>query len=149
MTGTEPDTPRGGNSYHMGDVGPGARVVQGDNNSWIERVDVLPGRDEVARELTALIGSLQSDGGLDQGDQELAVEKVQAVADALPQATQSPDRMRKALRDASLFLGGTAAWAWDRLRKIFTSEAGQQVLGTIADATAKAAISSLLGIPVS
>jgi hypothetical protein len=149
MAGTEPDPPGGGNSYRIRDVGAGARVLQGVNNSLIERAGALPGGDEVAQGLAALIGSLKSDSRLGQDDQELAVEKVQAVADALPQAAQSPERMRKALRDAGQFLGGTAMWAWDRLRKILSSEAGQQVLGTIADATAKAAISGLLGIPVS
>jgi hypothetical protein len=144
---SEPST--GGKSYTIGDVGAGARVLQGDSNLWIERVGTLPGGAQVARELASLIGELKSDGTLSSDDQELAVEKTQAVADALPDAARSPDRLRKALRDAGQFLGSTATWAWQRLREILVSDAGQAVLGTIADATAKAAISGLLGIPAS
>lgn len=148
MAGAESDAASIPKSYRVGDVGDGARVIVGDNNSWVERVDALPGGQQVAREIAALIGNLKADSSLSDDDQELAVEKMQAVASALPEAAQSPDRLRKALRDASQFLGATVAWAWQRLQKILTSDAGRAVLGTIADSAAKAAISGLLGVPV-
>jgi hypothetical protein len=144
----EPETAAGGKHYVIGDVGAGARVMQGEGNSWNEGVRALPGGEQLARELAGLLDTLKADTALEPDDQELAVEKTQAVANALPGAAKEPDRLRRALRDARQFLGSKAQWAWDRLREALTSDTGRAVLGTIGDAAAKAAIISLLGVSV-
>jgi hypothetical protein len=132
-------------SYSMGDVGAGARVVQGDHNSWNEGLRLQPGGTQVALELAELLHQIQASEAIEPDDRELAVEKVAAVADALPKAAETPDVLRKALRDARQFLSSNVRWAWQRIQALLTSEAGRQVLGTITDAAARAAIQGLLG----
>lgn len=135
-------------NYSMGNVGDGARIVQGDNNTWSEGLRIQPGGAQLARELAVLLDGIKADTSLDPDDRELAVDKAQAVADALPKAAESPDILRKALRDAKQFFGSTARWFWDRLQAVLASEPGRQVLGTITDVAARSAIQGLLGISV-
>ena len=41
-------------NYSMGNVGDGARIVQGDNNTWSEGLRIQPGGAQLARELAVL-----------------------------------------------------------------------------------------------
>lgn len=142
------DSASAGKNYSMGNVGAGARIVQGDYNSWSEGLRLQPGGAQLASELAELLDGIKADIALDPDDRELAADKAQAVVDALPKAAESPDILRKALRDAKQFFGSTARWVWDRLQAVMTSEPGRQVLGTITDIAARSAIQGLLGISV-
>jgi hypothetical protein len=142
----EADRSGTGKQYSMGDVGAGARVVQGDHNVWSESLGISPGGAQLAHELTALLVRIKADAALDPDDRELAADKAQAVAEALPKAAESPDTLRRALRDARQFFSAKAEWAWERLREILTSEPGLQVLAAITDTTTKAAMHALLGV---
>jgi hypothetical protein len=144
--GQESGSANANKRYSMGDVGTGARVVQGDNNAWSEGLRLQPGGGQLTRELADLLDGIKADATLDPDDRELAIEKTQAVANALPEAAESPDVLRKALRDAKHFFSSTAQWLWERLRKVLTSEPAHELLKTITDATARAAIESLLGM---
>jgi hypothetical protein len=137
----------GGKQYTIGDVGAGARVIQGDSNTWIEgQLSGLPGGEELAGRFQALIGHLESAEDLDDDSRTLAVDKTAKVVEGLAQATESPGTLRLALADAKGFLTGAAEWAWDELKDIVSSEAAQKTLRTIADAGSKAAIAALIGI---
>lgn len=142
------DSAKAGKQYSMGNVGAGARVVQGDHNTWSEGLRVQPGGAQLARELAELLDGIKADASLEPDDRDLAVEKTQAVAEALPNAAESPDALRKALRDAKHFFGSTARWVWERLRQVLTSDAARELLETVTDVAARAAIQGLLGTSV-
>lgn len=141
----EGEESRGGKRYEIGDVGAGARVVQGDDNLWIEAVQASPGGGELQRLLEELLTRIVREPGLDEDNRQLAIEKTRAVAVALGQAKQSPDQLRIALRDARVFLSTTASWAWEGLRGVLTSDAAQKTIASIAEAGTQAAIQSLVG----
>lgn len=136
-----------GKRYKMGNVGAGGRVIQGDNNTWVEVLRSKPGGDELERQLNELLARIASEPGLDEDSRELATEKTQAVGAALARAAESPDGLRKALRDARTFLTSTASWAWDGLRKVLESDAAQKTISSIAEGGSRAAIQALIGLP--
>jgi len=143
MAGDEART--AGKHYVIHEVGPGARVVQGDHNTLIEAVQGLPGGAELQRQLEDLLARIASAPELDADSRELAGEKTRAVATALGNATESPDGLRRALRDARVFLTSTAAWTWEGLRQVLESDAAQKTIGSIAEASTRAAIQGLIG----
>lgn len=143
-----PDSGRAGKNYSMGSVGAGARVIQGDGNVWSESLGLHQAGEQVAREITEIAEHIRADAALEPDDRELAIEKTQAVAAALSEQSGSPGQLRKALRDAQSFLSSKVMWAWDRLRQVLTGEAGLQILGSITDVAAKAAIQAILGISI-
>jgi hypothetical protein len=75
----------------------------------------------------------------------LATEKTQAVAVALGQAEQDPEGLRKALRDARVFLTSSVHWAWDGLCRVLQSEVAQKTISSIGEAGTRAAIQGLIG----
>jgi hypothetical protein len=143
------DETTGGKRYTMGNIGAGARVVQGDQNTWIEAVQGAPGGQELQRQLEELLARIAKAPDLDEDSRQLATEKTRAVADALAQAGQSPDGLRRALRDARVFLTSTAGWAWEGLRKALSSEAAQHIISGITEGATRAAIQGLLGVSAS
>lgn len=136
-----------GKSYYIRDVGAGARIAQGENITWTEGFAGDPQAEALKRQFTDLLARIDNAPDLDEVDRTLAKEKTEAVADGLANAQQEPGRLRRALRDAKGFLTSSAHWVWDGLNQILTSEAAQKTIGTITEASTKAAIQSLLGIP--
>lgn len=136
--------PASGRSYQMGNVGAGARVAQGENISWIEGVSGLPGGESLAKQFEALPDRIENDQSLDEDTRALAQDKAKAVADGLAKAQESPGMLRRALLDAKSWFGGTASWVGGALGDILKSEAAQKTIGTITDATTKAAVDAFL-----
>ena len=134
-----------GKHYSIGDVGDGARVIQGDHNTLIESVQGIAGGAELQRQLEELLTRIASAPDLDEDSRELAAAKTRAVAAALGKASESPEGLRRALRDARVFLSSTAGWAWDGLRKVLESDAAQKTIGSIAEGGTRAAIQGLIG----
>jgi hypothetical protein len=141
-----PDEPKpvAGRSYQMGDVGAGARVAQGENISWIEGVASLQGGESLAQQFTALVERIAQDASLDEHTRALAQNKTKAVAEGLTQVEKSPSILRLALLDAKSWFGSAASWVGTALGDILKSEAGQKTVGTVTEATTKAAIDSFL-----
>jgi hypothetical protein len=81
--------PATGRSYHIGDVGPGARVAQGENISWMEGVAKLPDGESLAQQFTALLERIAQDKSLDEDTRALAQDKTKAVAEGLAQVEES------------------------------------------------------------
>lgn len=141
-----PDQPKPeGRSYHIGDVGAGARVAQGENISWVEGVSSLPDGEALKRQFDALLARIAKDSSFDEDTRELARAKTEAVAAGLVSAKASPDVLRRALLDAKSWVSGAASWVGHALGDILKSEAAQKTLGTITEAATKAAIASLMG----
>jgi hypothetical protein len=138
-------TDEGSKSYHIGDVGAGARVAQGENISWQEGISALPDGKLLQEQFATLLVRIAEADGLDDDTRDLAREKIDMVATALEQVGSQPARLRRALADAKVFLTASAEWVWDGLRSVLTSDAAQKTIGTITEATATAAIKSLLG----
>jgi hypothetical protein len=134
-----------GKRYVIGDVGAGARIIQGDYNSWVESVQAEPGGEELKRQVEELLARIADAADLDADDRELATEKTQAVAVALGQADQDPDGLRKTLKDARAFLTSSVRWAWDGLCRVLQSEAAQKTISSIAEGSTRAAIQGLIG----
>jgi hypothetical protein len=134
-----------GKQYVIHDVGPGGKVIQGDHNTLIEAVQGIPGGQEVQRQLEELLARIANAPDLDEDSRELAGEKTRAVAVALGKASESPEGLRRALRDAQVFLTSAAGWAWDGLRQVLESDAAQKTIGSIAEASTRAAIQGLIG----
>lgn len=131
----------GGHSFQMGDVGAGATVQQG----WNQTMTVLrgaPGGDDLARRFEALTKRINEHPGLDAETKQAALETTQAVAEGLAQAQKKPSMLRSALNDAKATLGAAVGWVLEALRDILKSDAAQQTIGTITEATTKAAIAS-------
>lgn len=145
MHENEAATPQGGKSYVIGDVGPGARVAQGENNTLIELAFAqVPGGDDLAREFGALLERIRQASDLDDDTRELAVNKTETVAKGLAEAHQNPTKLRLALMEAKGTLATFAGWTWTGLSDILKSEAAQKTIGTITEAGTKAAIGSLI-----
>ncbi len=133
-------------SYRMGDVGPGARVQQGEHLTMIENaLAPLPDAEILTKRFEALVGRLSQEFGQDDDSRELAVTKTRVVAELLGQAANEPGKLRRALIDAKHYFLSTAGWAWEELASIIKSDAAQKTIGTIAEATARAAIMHVAG----
>ena len=140
----EEQKPAAGRSYQMGNVGAGARVAQGENISWVEGVAGLPGGEALAQQFKALLGRIAKDESLDEDTRALAQDKTKAVAEGLAKVEQSPGILRRALLDAKSWFGNTAFWVGNALGNILKSEAAQKTIGTVTEATTKAAIDSFV-----
>jgi hypothetical protein len=136
--------PFAGRSYQMGNVGAGARVAQGENISWAEGIVGLPGGASLAQQFAALLERIAKDASLDEDTRELAQDKTKAVAEGLAKAQESPGILRRALLDAKSWFGSTASWVGNSLGDILKSEAAQKTIGTVTEATTKAAIDSFV-----
>jgi hypothetical protein len=137
----KPDAQR---SYQMGNVGAGARVAQGENISWLEGVASLPDGESLTRQFDALLKRIAADGSLDEDTRALAQGKTKAVAEGMAKVQESPTALRRALLDAKSWFGVTASWVGSALGDILKSEAAQKTLGTVTEATTKAAIASFV-----
>jgi hypothetical protein len=140
----EPKKPSAERSYEMGNVGAGARVAQGENISWVERVASLPGGESLTRQFDALLKRIDEDKSLDEDTRSLAQDKTKAVAEGIAKVEESPGSLRRALLDAKSWFGITASWVGSELGNILKSEAAQKTLGTVTEATTKAAIASFV-----
>lgn len=141
-----PDEPKpaAGRSYQMGDVGPGARVAQGENISWNEGVASLPDGKSLAGQFDALLQRIAADTSLDEDTRELAQDKTKAIAEGIAKVHESPGALRRALLDAKSWFGTTASWVGGALGDVIKSEAAQKTLATVTEAGTKAAIASFL-----
>jgi hypothetical protein len=140
-----PDEPKPATrSYQMGNVGPGARVAQGENISWIEGVASLPGGESLAQQFKSLLERIAQDGSLDEDTRALAQEKTRAVAEGLAKAQESPGQLRRALLDAKSWFGSTATWVGKGLVDILRSEPAQKALSAVTEGITKAAVESFL-----
>lgn len=141
-----PDEPKAAaeRMYHMGNVGPGARVAQGENISWVEGVAALPGGESLAQQFNALLERINKDASLDEDTRALAEAKTTAVAEGLAKAQESPGMLRRALIDAKSWFGSTASWVGKALGDILQSEPAQKTIGTITEAATKATIASFV-----
>jgi len=140
-----PDEPKPGaeRSYQMGNVGPGARVAQGENISWVEGIAGLPGGKSLTRQFDALLKRIAEDASFDEDARALAQGKIKAVAEGIANVHESPSILRRALLDAKSWFGTTASWVGSALADIMKSEAAQKTLETVTEATTKAVIASL------
>ena len=141
-----PDEPKpaADRSYHIGDVGAGARVAQGENISWVEGVAGLPGGESLIRQFGALLKRIAEDTSLDEDTRALAQDKAKAVAAGISKVQESPSTLRRALLDAKSWCGTSASWVGNALSDILQSEAAQQTLATVTEATTKAAIAAFV-----
>jgi hypothetical protein len=140
----EEPKPAAGRSYQMGNVGPGARVAQGEHISWVEGVAGLPGGESLAQQFAALLERIAQDASLDEDTRALAQDKTKAVAEGLTKVEKSPGILRRALLDAKSWFGSTTSWVGNALSDILKSEAAQKTIGTVTEATTKAAIDSFV-----
>jgi hypothetical protein len=138
----EPKPTAGRSYYHIGDVGPGARVAQGENISWVEGLVGLPSGESLIQQFSALLERIAHDPSLDEDTRKLAQDKAKAVAEGLAKVPESPGVLRRALIDARFFFGSTAHWVGTALGDILKSEAAQKTIGTVTEAATKAAIVS-------
>jgi hypothetical protein len=140
----EKPKPAAARSYHMGDVGAGARVAQGQNISWVEGVESLPDGKSLTQQFKALLDRIARDPSLDEDTRALAHDKTRAVAEGLVKAQEDPAPLRRALLDAKSWFGDTATWVNKALSDILRSEPGQKALGAVAEGVTKAAVDSFL-----
>jgi hypothetical protein len=131
-------------SYEMGDVGAGARVAQGEHISWVEGIAGPPDGASLTQQFDALLERIAQDGSLDEDTRALAQDKTKAVAEGLAKVEESPGILRRALLDAKSWFGSTTSWVGNALGDILKSEAAQKTIGTVTEATSKAAIDSFL-----
>ena len=136
--------PGGGRSYQMGNVGTSARVAQGENISWVEGVASLPDGVSLARQFHTLLKRIAEDQSLDEDTRTLAQDKTKAVAEGVANAQRTPSKLRVALIDAKSWFSNTALWVAGGIGDILKSEAAQKTLGTVTEATTKAAIESFI-----
>jgi hypothetical protein len=140
----EEPKPVAARSYQMGDVGAGARVAQGEHISWVEGIAGLPDGKSLTQQFDALLERIAQDGSLDEDTRALAQDKTKAVAEGLAKVEESPGILRRALLDAKSWFGSTASWVGNALGDILKSEAAQKTVGTITEATTKAAIEAFV-----
>jgi hypothetical protein len=131
-------------SYHMGNVGAGARVAQGENISWVEGVASLPDGESLTRQFDALLKRIAADGSLDEDTRALAQDKTKAVAEGIAKVQESPGTLRRALLDAKSWFGTSASWVGSALGEILKSEAAQKTLRTVTETATKSAIASFV-----
>jgi hypothetical protein len=141
-----PDEPKSAQApgYHVGNVGAGARVVQGENINWVEGFVGLPGGESLTQQFAALLERIAKDASLDEDTRALAQDKTKAVAEGLAKTQESPGMLRRALIDAKSWFGTTASWVGNALGNILKSEAAQKTIGTVTEAATKAAITSFV-----
>lgn len=141
-----PDEPKPGaeRSYQMGNVGPGARVAQGENISWVEGIAGLPVGKSLIWEFDALLKRIGEDASLDEATRALAQDKIKAVAEGIAHIHESPSILRRALLDAKSWFGTTASWVSNALADIVKSESAQKTLETVTDATTRGVIASFV-----
>jgi hypothetical protein len=77
-------------SYHIGDVGAGARVAQGENISWHEGIAALPQGESLTQQFNVLLERISQDSSLDEDSRMLAQHKTNAVAEALCEIKTTP-----------------------------------------------------------
>jgi hypothetical protein len=140
----EEPKPAAERSYRIGDVGAGARVAQGENISWVEGVSGLPDGESLKRQFDQLLERITKDASLDEDARAIAQKKTEAVAEGLAKAQNEPGTLRLALLDAKSWFGNTASWVGNALGDILKSPAAQKTIGTVTEATTKAAIASFL-----
>jgi hypothetical protein len=141
---SEPKAPKGRDRYSIGNVGAGARVAQGRNISWVETVASLPNGEPLSQQFDALLRRIAEDSSLDEDTRVLAQTKTEAIAEGLAKLDESPGVLRRALLDAKSWFGSAASWVGTALNDILKSDAAQKTLGTITEATTKAAISEFM-----
>jgi len=140
----EPKSDAERDHYSIGNVGAGARVAQGRNISWVEAVASLPDGELVSQKFDALLRRIAEDAALDEDTRVLAKTKTEAIAEGLAKLDESPSVLRRALLDAKSWFGGAASWVGSALNDILKSDAAQKTLGTITEASTKAAISEFM-----
>lgn len=132
----------GNRSYHIGDVGTGARVAQGDNISWVEGINALPEGAQITDQFKQILDSIEADSTLDDDNKELARNKVEAIADALANIENNPAALRVALKDGKTFFSSVASGLGKAIASLLSSDAAQKILGTVTESATKAAISN-------
>lgn len=137
------DSPNVSKRYRIGDVGPGARVAQGENITWTEGLATQPGGAVIAAQIAQLLAEINQASDLDDASRTLAAGKTEEVANALADVDH-PSRLHMALLDARSFLGSTVGWAWDKLGGILRSEAAGRIISGISEGATRAAIEALL-----
>ena len=138
------ERPAAERSYQIGDVGAGARVAPGENISWVEGVSGLPDGEALKRQFSALLERIAEDGSLDEDTRALAEQKSKAIAEGLAKVKDDPGLLRRALIDAKSWFGSSTKWVGTALGDVLKSEAAQKTIGTVTEATTKAAINSFL-----
>lgn len=131
-------------SFHIGNVGPGARVAQGENISWVEGIAHLPDGEPLVEQFQSLLKRIEEDQSLDEDTSVLAQDKTKAIAEGLSKVNESPGVLRRALLDAKSSFGSTASWVGHALRDILKSDEAQKTIGSVTEAATKAAILSFL-----
>jgi len=144
QTMSDEPKPAARGSYHMGNVGAGARVAQGEDISWVEGVATLPEGESLTRQFDALLRRIAADGSLDEDTRALAQDKTKAVAEGIAKVQESPGMLRRALVDAKSWFGTSASWVGSALGEILKSEAAQKTLRTVTETATKAAIASFV-----
>lgn len=142
---SEKESPPGSKTYAIGDVGPGARVAQGENISWVEGVQALPEGEAIARMFKELLSQIAADKSLDEETREISAVKVQAVAEGLAKAQEDPSSLRRSLREAKAWFGASATWVGERIGHILKSEAVQKTVATLAETGIEMAVKGYLG----
>jgi hypothetical protein len=146
MSNEKDNRPTGGESYHMGNVGPHARVQQGKYLTMLEQTFTnTPDGADLTRQFKALLDKIAEHPDLDKDMRDLAMEKTQKVAEGLAHAKESPSGLRPALLDAKGWFSSTASWVWDEMSKILQSETAQKSIATISEASVRGVIKSLTG----
>jgi hypothetical protein len=140
MSSESKDAPSGSKIYNMSNIGPNTTAIQGEHIHVMNALKALPEGDTLAQQFDTLLKQLANALNLDEDTRKLATAKTQAVAQGLAEANIEPSKLRLALRDAQLTLGNTAKWAYDGLVNILKSEVAQKTIGTISEASTRAAI---------
>jgi hypothetical protein len=130
-------TPAG---YHIGNVGAGAQVAQGEHISQT-MLQAGVGLDDLRAVFDPVLRAIDTADDLDDDEREVAREAVQEVVEATEHAQEDPSALRRALTKSRKLLGN----AWGRLVEAMNSETVQKTLGTITEATVQAGIKSLIG----
>lgn len=127
-------------SYHIGSVGAGAQVAQGEN---ITQTLVQAGvsADELAAAFAPVLEAIAADAELDDDEKEVAADAVNDLAAATRRAAEDPTGLKKALTRAKKLVGG----AWGTLVAAMSSDAVQKTLATITEAATAASIKAALG----
>ena len=134
-----------GKSYTMGDVGPNAKVQQGENLRWVEAASTIPDSNSLIQQFKKLIEQISHDPKIDDDTRDISVKKTEAVAENLANAQKSPKDLYQALLDGKSWFSHKAVWVWDELSKIMQSDTAQKTIGTITENTIKGAIQGLTG----
>jgi hypothetical protein len=135
----------GGKSYHIGDVGPNARIQQGENLTWIEAAKAIPDNEILIPQFRSLFEHISKDANLDEDTRSISTKKTEAVVKGLADAQESPRDLHYALIDAKNWFSNKATWVWGELSNILSSDAVQKTIGTITESGVRGAIKALIG----